>query len=187
MLFSSISPARSSENIANVVYGVAAQTLILLKRALKMQHGRTVLTQKSWQAIPENRGSLKLTLHSQCTASIVARTAASRNQGAVQSGSAQGVEWEGVMKPLNRRFQRPGPGAQDQTIRAMCQITGTVLAKFNEPLAWPGSARKYSEAVFLSLNLSPNLSPRPTFLSTPSLILFSASLRSAPLSDPSGA
>jgi hypothetical protein len=47
MVFSSISPARSSENIANVVYGVAAQTLILLKRALKMQHGRAVLTQKA--------------------------------------------------------------------------------------------------------------------------------------------
>ena len=31
----------------------------------------------------------------------------------------------------------------------MCQIIGTVLGKFNEPLAWPGSARKYSEAVFL--------------------------------------
>src|SRR5437879_3773488 len=53
------------------------------------------------------------------------------------------------MQPLNRRFQRPAPGAQDQTIRAMCQITGTVLAKFNEPLAWPGSACKYSEAVSL--------------------------------------
>jgi hypothetical protein len=47
MVFSSISPARSSKNIANVVYGVAAQTLILLKRALKMQHGRGVLTQKA--------------------------------------------------------------------------------------------------------------------------------------------
>src|SRR6266699_4810509 len=97
-------------------------------------------------------------------------------------GSAQGVEWEGVMQPLNRRFQRPAPGAQDQTIRAMCQITGTVLAKFNEPLAWPGSACKYSEAVSLSVNLSANLSPSANFLSTPSLILFSASLRSAPLS-----
>jgi hypothetical protein len=43
MVFSSISPARSSKNIANVVYGVAAQTLILLK----MQHGRAVLTQKA--------------------------------------------------------------------------------------------------------------------------------------------
>src|SRR5260221_5752482 len=108
-----------------------------------MQHGRTVLTQKSWQAIPENRGSLKLTLHSQCTASIVARTAASRNQGAGQSGSAQGVEWEGVMKPLNRRFQRPGPGAQNQTIRAMCLVNWTVLAKLNEPLPMPWSALKY--------------------------------------------
>jgi hypothetical protein len=67
MVFSSISPTRSSKNIANVVYGVAAQTLILLKRALKMQHGRAVLTQKSLQAIPENRSTLKLTLHSQCT------------------------------------------------------------------------------------------------------------------------
>jgi len=47
MVFSSISPARSSGNIANVVYGVAVQTLILLKRALKMQHGRVVLTQKA--------------------------------------------------------------------------------------------------------------------------------------------
>jgi hypothetical protein len=47
MVFSSISSARSSKNIANVVYGVAAQTLILLKRALKMQHGRAVLTQKA--------------------------------------------------------------------------------------------------------------------------------------------
>jgi hypothetical protein len=46
MMFSSISRARFSENIANVVYGVAAQTLILLKPALKMQHGRAVLTQK---------------------------------------------------------------------------------------------------------------------------------------------
>src|SRR5260221_7020607 len=103
MLFSSISPARSSENIANVVYGVAAQTLILLKRALKMQHGRTVLTQKSWQAIPENRGSLKLTLHSQCTASIVARKAANRNQREVQTRSRQGEEWEGGMKDFNPR------------------------------------------------------------------------------------
>jgi hypothetical protein len=67
MVFSSISPARSSENIANVVYGVAAQTLILLKRALKMQHGAPRFDAKSWQAIPENRGTLKQTLHSQCT------------------------------------------------------------------------------------------------------------------------
>ena len=73
---------------------------------------------------------------------------------------------EGSVKLLNSRFQRPAPGAPDQTIRAMCQITGTVLAKFNEPLAWPGSARKYSEAVSLSVNLSSNLSPSANFLST---------------------
>jgi len=71
---------------------------------------------------------------------------ASRTEAGQPPGGAQGVEWERVMKPLNRRFQRPAPGAQDQTIRARCQITGTVLAKFNEPLAWPGSACKYSEA-----------------------------------------
>jgi hypothetical protein len=67
MVFSSISPARSSENIANVVYGVAAQTLILLKRALKNATWARRFHAKSWQAIPENRGTLKLTLHSQCT------------------------------------------------------------------------------------------------------------------------
>jgi hypothetical protein len=46
MVFSSISPARSSKNIAKVVHGVAAQTLILLKRALKNTTWRAVLTQK---------------------------------------------------------------------------------------------------------------------------------------------
>jgi hypothetical protein len=111
---------------------------------------------------------------------------AGRSEKATRKRSGRGMR-EKVMKPLNRRFQRPAPGAQDQTIRAMCQITGTVLAKFNEPLAWPGSACKYSEAVSLSVNLSATLSPSANLLSTPSLILFSASLRSAPLSDPSGA
>jgi hypothetical protein len=67
MVFSSISPARSGENIANAVYGVAAQTLILIETCFENATWARRFDAKSWQAIPENRGTLKLTLHSQCT------------------------------------------------------------------------------------------------------------------------
>jgi hypothetical protein len=63
MVFSSISPARSSKNIANGCVWGSGANLNFIGNATWARR----VDAKSLQAIPENRSTLKLTLHSQCT------------------------------------------------------------------------------------------------------------------------